>query len=102
MRGKTKALLIAAPRSGAGKTTVTLLTDVKRTEATAKLSAGDQRGFDAVFRSGQVIWSDDLPSDPRFATKRKCPTESIAILTGAVPAGVFPLTAAKVLSELTV
>ncbi|MGH7398301.1 MAG: GAF domain-containing protein, partial [Candidatus Rokuibacteriota bacterium] len=35
--------------------------------ATARLTVADQRGFDAVFRSGQVIWSADLPQDPRFA-----------------------------------
>ena len=38
--------------------------------AGARLTVGDQRGFDAVFRSGQIIWSDDLPSDPRFAIER--------------------------------
>jgi signal transduction histidine kinase/signal transduction protein with GAF and PtsI domain/CheY-like chemotaxis protein len=35
--------------------------------ARARLTVAEQRGFDAVFRSGQVIWSDDLPRDPRFA-----------------------------------
>ncbi|MDQ6670864.1 MAG: tetratricopeptide repeat protein [Chloroflexota bacterium] len=39
-----------------GKTTVTLLTDVKRTEATAKLSAGDQLYLDR--RGNQVVASD--------------------------------------------
>lgn len=35
--------------------------------AIARLTAADQQGFDAVFQSGQIIWSDDLPADPRFA-----------------------------------
>jgi PAS domain S-box-containing protein len=37
------------------------------TLTTTGLSPADQRGFDAVLRGGQIIWSDDLPSDPRFA-----------------------------------
>ena len=50
--------------------------------AGAKLTAGDQHGFDAVFRSGQVIWSDDLPSDPRFAIDlfRRFPHQSGLII----------------------
>ena len=50
--------------------------------AGAKLSVGDQRGFDAVFRSGRVIWSDDLPSDPRFAIDlfRRFPHQSGLII----------------------
>jgi tetratricopeptide (TPR) repeat protein len=39
-----------------GKTTVTLLSDVKRTEATAKLSAGDQLHLER--RGNQVVVSD--------------------------------------------
>ena len=39
-----------------GKTTVTLLTDVKRSEATAKLSAGDQLHLER--RGNQVVVSD--------------------------------------------
>ena len=35
--------------------------------AAARLTALDQRGFDAVFQSGRLLWSDDLPNDPRFA-----------------------------------
>jgi signal transduction histidine kinase/CheY-like chemotaxis protein/transcriptional regulator with GAF, ATPase, and Fis domain len=35
--------------------------------ASSRLTAADQRGFDAVFRSGQIIWSDELPTDRRFA-----------------------------------
>jgi len=35
--------------------------------ATARLTTEDQRGFDAVFQSGRLLWSDDLPNDSRFA-----------------------------------
>jgi signal transduction histidine kinase/transcriptional regulator with GAF, ATPase, and Fis domain/ActR/RegA family two-component response regulator len=50
--------------------------------ASAKLTAADQRGFDAVFRSGRIIWSDDLPSDPRFAIDlfRRFPHQSALII----------------------
>src|SRR3984893_11686917 len=50
--------------------------------AAARLTVSDQQGFDAVFRSGQVIWSDDLPSDPRFAIDlfRRFPHQSGLII----------------------
>ena len=56
----------------------------------------DQRGFDAVFRSGQVIWSDDLPSDPRFAIDlfRRFPHQSgliIPLFLDGQVAGAFYL-----------
>jgi GAF domain-containing protein len=35
--------------------------------AAVPITAADQRGFDSVFRSGRLIWSDDLPNDSRFA-----------------------------------
>src|SRR4030095_12971229 len=50
--------------------------------ASGRLTAADQRGFDAVFRSGQIIWSDDLPTDPRFAIDlfRRFPHQSGLII----------------------
>ena len=63
--------------------------------AGARLTVEDQRGFDAVFRSGQIIWSDDLPSDPRFAIElfRRFPHQSGLIiplfLDGQVAGGFY-------------
>jgi signal transduction histidine kinase/transcriptional regulator with GAF, ATPase, and Fis domain/ActR/RegA family two-component response regulator len=64
--------------------------------ARAKLTAADQQGFDAVFRSGRVIWSDDLPSDPRFAIDlfRRFPHQSgliIPLFLDGQVAGAFYL-----------
>jgi GAF domain-containing protein/CheY-like chemotaxis protein len=64
--------------------------------ATARLTAADQRGFDAVFRSGQVIWSDDLPRDRRFAIDlfRRFPHQSglvIPLFIDGHVAGAFYL-----------
>jgi PAS domain S-box-containing protein len=64
--------------------------------ATARLTAEDQRGFDAVFQSGQVIWSDDLPSDRRFAIElfRRFPHQSglvIPLFIDGQVAGAFYL-----------
>src|SRR6266851_422178 len=44
-----------------GKTTVTQLTDVRRTDATAKLSAGDQLQFER--RGNQVVVADAAGTD---------------------------------------
>ncbi|HEX4994330.1 MAG TPA: GAF domain-containing protein [Methylomirabilota bacterium] len=64
--------------------------------ATARLTADEQRGFDAVFQSGQVIWSDDLPNDPRFAIAlfRRFPHQSglvIPLFIDGQVAGAFYL-----------
>ena len=64
--------------------------------ATARLTAAEQRGFDAVFQSGQVIWSDDLPHDPRFAIPlfRRFPHQSglvIPLFIDGQVAGAFYL-----------
>ncbi|MEX2224464.1 MAG: GAF domain-containing protein [Candidatus Rokuibacteriota bacterium] len=64
--------------------------------ATARLTASEQRGLDAVFRSGQVIWSDDLPQDPRFAIDlfRRFPHQSglvIPLFIDGQVAGAFYL-----------
>jgi PAS domain S-box-containing protein len=64
--------------------------------ATARLTAEDQRGFDAVFQSGQVIWSDDLPRDRRFAIDlfRRFPHQSglvIPLFIDRQVAGAFYL-----------
>ncbi len=64
--------------------------------ATARLTADEQRGFDAVFQSGQAIWSDDLPNDPRFAIAlfRRFPHQSglvIPLFIDGQVAGVFYL-----------
>jgi GAF domain-containing protein/CheY-like chemotaxis protein len=64
--------------------------------ATARLTADEQRGFDAVFQSGQVIWSDDLPNDPRFAIPlfRRFPHQSglvIPLFIDGQVAGAFYL-----------
>jgi GAF domain-containing protein/ActR/RegA family two-component response regulator/two-component sensor histidine kinase len=64
--------------------------------AGARLTVGDQHGFDAVFRSGQIIWSDDLPSDPRFAIElfRRFPHQSgliIPLFLDGQVAGAFYL-----------
>jgi PAS domain S-box-containing protein len=64
--------------------------------ASTRLSAQDQRGFDAVFRSGRVIWSDDLPRDPRFAIElfRRFPHQSgvvIPLFIDGQVAGAFYL-----------
>ena len=50
--------------------------------ASSRLTAADQRGFDRVFQSGQIIWSDDLPGDPRFAIDlfRRFPHQSSLII----------------------
>jgi PAS domain S-box-containing protein len=50
--------------------------------STAALTVDEQRGFDAVFQSGQVIWSDDLPNDPRFAIAlfRRFPHQSGVVI----------------------
>ena len=66
------------------------------TPTRAKLTVADQQGFDAVFRSGQVIWSDDLPSDPRFAIDlfRRFPHQSgliIPLFLDGQVAGAFYL-----------
>ena len=64
--------------------------------ATARLTADEQRGFDAVFQSGRVIWSDDLPNDPRFAIPlfRRFPHQSgvvIPLFIDGQVAGAFYL-----------
>jgi GAF domain-containing protein/ActR/RegA family two-component response regulator/two-component sensor histidine kinase len=64
--------------------------------SSAKLTATDQQGFDAVFRSGHIIWSDDLPSDPRFAIDlfRRFPHQSgliIPLFLDGQVAGAFYL-----------
>jgi GAF domain-containing protein/CheY-like chemotaxis protein len=64
--------------------------------ATARLTADEQRGFDAVFRSGHMIWSDDLPNDPRFAIPlfRRFPHQSglvIPLSIDGLVAGAFYL-----------
>jgi len=64
--------------------------------ASSRLTAADQRGFDAVFRSGQVIWSDDLPTDARFAIDlfRRFPHQSgliIPLFIDGQVAGAFYL-----------
>ncbi|MGH7367991.1 MAG: GAF domain-containing protein [Candidatus Rokuibacteriota bacterium] len=64
--------------------------------ATARLTVAEQRGFDAVLRSGQVIWSDDLPRDPRFAIDlfRRFPHQSglvIPLFIDGQVAGAFYL-----------
>ena len=64
--------------------------------ATARLTVDEQRGFDAVFQSGQVIWSDDLPNDPRFAIPlfRRFPHQSglvIPLFIDGQVAGAFYL-----------
>ena len=64
--------------------------------AIARLTADEQRGFDAVFQSGQVIWSDDLPNDPRFAIPlfRRFPHQSglvIPLFIDGQVAGAFYL-----------
>jgi PAS domain S-box-containing protein len=64
--------------------------------ARGRLTALDQRGFDAVFRSGQLIWSDDLPHDPRFAIDlfRRFPHQSglvIPLFIEGQVAGAFYL-----------
>jgi len=64
--------------------------------ASGRLTAADQRGFDAVFRSGQIIWSDDLPTDPRFAIDlfRRFPHQSgliIPLFIDGQVAGAFYL-----------
>ncbi|HEX7788172.1 MAG TPA: GAF domain-containing protein, partial [Methylomirabilota bacterium] len=64
--------------------------------ASSRLTAADQRGFDTVFRSGQMIWSDDLPGDPRFAIDlfRRFPHQSgliIPLFIDGQVAGAFYL-----------
>ena len=64
--------------------------------ATVRLTVADQRGFDAVFQSGQVIWSDDLPTDSRFAIDlfRRFPHQSglvIPLFIDGQVAGAFYL-----------
>jgi signal transduction histidine kinase/transcriptional regulator with GAF, ATPase, and Fis domain/ActR/RegA family two-component response regulator len=64
--------------------------------AAARLTVSDQHGFDAVFRTGHLIWSDDLPSDPRFAIElfRRFPHQSgliIPLFLGGQVAGAFYL-----------
>ena len=64
--------------------------------AAARLTVSDQHGFDAVFRPGHLIWSDDLPSDPRFAIElfRRFPHQSgliIPLFLGGQVAGAFYL-----------
>jgi PAS domain S-box-containing protein len=64
--------------------------------ASTGLTAEDQRGFDAVFRSGRLLWSDDLPRDPRFAIDlfRRFPHQSglvIPLFLDGQVAGAFYL-----------
>ena len=64
--------------------------------ASTGLTAEDQRGFDAVFRSGRLLWSDDLPRDPRFAIDlfRRFPHQSglvIPLFIDGRVAGAFYL-----------
>jgi len=64
--------------------------------AAARLTVSDQQGFDAVFRTGHLIWSDDLPSDPRFAIElfRRFPHQSgliIPLFLDGQVAGAFYL-----------
>ena len=64
--------------------------------ASTRLTTEDQRGFDAVLRSGRVIWSDDLPRDPRFAIDlyRRFPHQSglvIPLFIDRQVAGAFYL-----------
>src|SRR5258706_6651310 len=69
--------------------------------ATARLTADEQRGFDAVFQSGRVIWSDDLPNDPRFAIPlfRRFPHQSGVVIPlfidGQVAGAFFPVWGAE-------
>ena len=64
--------------------------------SSTRLTTQDQRGFDAVLRAGQVIWSDDLPRDARFAIDlyRRFPHQSglvIPLFIDGRVAGVFYL-----------
>ena len=64
--------------------------------STAELTVAEQRGFDAVSRSGQIIWSDDLPQDPRFSVDlfRRFPHQSglvIPLYIDGEVAGAFYL-----------
>ncbi|HSE05763.1 MAG TPA: GAF domain-containing protein, partial [Methylomirabilota bacterium] len=66
------------------------------TLASTRLSAQDQRGFDAALRAGQLLWSDDLPHDPRFAIElfRKFPHQSSLVIPLSIDgqvAGAFYL-----------
>src|SRR5262249_41034904 len=46
--------------------------------STSALAVAEQRGFDAVCRSGHIIWSADLPRAPRFSVElfRRFPHQS--------------------------
>jgi GAF domain-containing protein/anti-sigma regulatory factor (Ser/Thr protein kinase) len=64
--------------------------------SSTRLTTYDQRGFDAVLRTGQVIWSDDLPRDSRFAIDlyRRFPHQSglvIPLFIDGRVAGAFYL-----------
>ncbi len=64
--------------------------------ASTRLTAQDQRGFDAALRGGRLLWSDDLPRDPRFAIDlfRRFPHQSgvvIPLFIDGQVAGAFYL-----------
>ncbi len=62
----------------------------------ARLTASDQRQLDTLLGSGHVVWSDDVPSDPRFAAEafRRVPHRSgliVPLVLDGQVAGLFYL-----------